>query len=169
MSVVSRILTALMITALVVPAAAAARLRTIAPPGNPAISQYLETIPTDKGQSPTSSRGTRPGVLSSAQRQTLDHAGTNGRTLVSVVNATSPSPVTTAGSRVRKITSADGAAGSLPEAALSGRGAASPAGSLLAAAGGDGGIDVFLPVLLGAAVLGVIARAVVRWRRTRAS
>lgn len=180
MLIVSRILIALVVAALALPAASTAHLRTIAPPGNPAISQYLETVPTDKGQSPTSSSqgsqpsANQPSALTPAQRQTLEHAGSDGRTLVGVVNATSPTAAPTRGSHGRRnrtgaASAGGGGSGPIPEAGLSGRGVSSPTGSLVAAVGGSGGMGALLPILLGIVVLGVIARAAIRWRRTRAS
>lgn len=170
MPLVARILTTLAIVLVALPAAATAHLRTIAPPGNPAVSQYLETVPTDKGQSPTSSTGQQGGALTPSQRQSLGRAGGDGRTLVAVVQATSPPPAAAGrGQGGDRVATGPGAAGDLPSAALSGQGARTPAASILAAAGGSGGMGILLPALMTAVVLGLIARIAIQWRRSRLS
>ena len=154
-----------MIVALALPSVATARLRTIAPPGDSAVSQYVESVPTDGGQRPTSSLGSQPGALSPSQRATLDHAGANGKTLAAVVNATSPA--TGSGHSGSGAAAAGNGAGSgfLP-GAISGRGARSPVSSVLAAAtGGGGGMGILLPVLLTAVALSVLCVVLLRRRR----
>jgi hypothetical protein len=165
MCFVARVLTALAFVALALPASAAARFRTIAPPGNPAISQYLETVPTDKGQSPTSSGGQQGGALTAQQRAALESRGANGTTLVAVVDASSPPPA--ASHRGRGASRHAG--GGIASAALSDRGTGSPATSVLAAADGSGGMGIFLPGLMVVVVVGVTASVAVRWRRSRPS
>ena len=83
------------LAALVLPAGALAKRTTVAPPGNSGISQYLEVVPTAAGPSPPSVGGGpvgggQGGVLTDLQRHRLDGSGPNGRTLVTVVDATAP-------------------------------------------------------------------------------
>jgi len=160
---VSRTITIVAIMALALPAAASAGIRTIAPPGESAVSEYVESVPTAKGQSPTSSLGSQAGALTPSQTAALDRSGAEGRTLAAVVDATSPSPVAaparTAG---RGNAAAGGRAQSLPP----GDGSRSPVDSVASAAlGGGGGMGLLLPALMLAAVL-VTAVGLFRRRRT---
>ena len=188
----TRALTTLVMALLALPATAMARSVTVlVPPGDSAASQYVETIPTDRGggvASPgaTGSGGTE-GVLTAAQSNNLNRLGPDGRLLVAVVQATSPPPaVATAGTgagrpnlggQPRAGTAAGGSSGpgtATPASgalrgspgALSGVGAPSAAGLMVDAAtgAGSGGLGIFLPLLLLASALGVIVHATRRWR-----
>src|SRR3974390_1127292 len=73
------------------PATAAARLRTIAPPGDSGISQYAEGIPTGAGAAPPrggggGGLGGQGGALTASQRGYLNALGPDGRTLAAVVD-----------------------------------------------------------------------------------
>ena len=163
----ARLTTTLALIVLLLPAAASARLRTIAPPGDSAVSQYVESVPTAKGKSPTSSLGDQPGALTPSQSQALDRAGPDGRTLAAVVDATSPPASGAHRSGSHEASSGSGAGGTFPSGAISGKGARSPVSSVLAAAtGSGGGMGLLLPVLMAAAALGVAVLALLRRRRT---
>jgi hypothetical protein len=185
MRIFSRILICLTALGLTLPAVAAAKQpATIAPPGDSAVSQYVEDVPTAKGGTPSGPpAGSHTGTLTPGQARGLDRLGPNGRLLASVVNATAPSPATAAGSGQTggsAATSAggsrrsDAAAGS-PGAnagigaaqALTASGTRSPAASLASAAvgGGLGGVGIVLPAIMLAAALGAVAWSV-RRRRT---
>jgi hypothetical protein len=181
---VKSILTTLLVGLLVAPASAVAHTAVLVPPGDSATSQYVETVPTDRGGALPGS-GTQPNALTPSQGRRLAGLGPDGRTLVAVVQATSPPPVATPSSDARvkpnahpgASTQGSAASGSVGTAGPSGRavplsaaGAPSTASLMLTAAtgGGGGGLGIFLPLLLLASALGVVLHAVVRWR-TRSS
>jgi hypothetical protein len=172
---VKRVLTLLvLVPALALPAVAGARPATLAPPGNPAISQYLEVVPTDGGGSPPSSSHSHGnGALTSAQRHALVRRGAAGRALAAVVDATAPGTTSAAASQPQGVSgtpSAPAATGSgghenSASGQLSAGGVRSPLSSVLAAAtghGGGGGMGILLPALL---VGGVLVAAVIGLRR----
>lgn len=183
MTHMTRILTTLVIVALTLAAPAQARRSaTLAPPGNSAVSQYLETVPTDKGNGVAAplgrqggggqGSGGQGGALEPSQRRALNRVGADGRTLAAVVDATSPtaSEASTAASGGRtprgNRTSALSPANSLSPKALASGGAQSPASLMLSGAigHGGGGVGVLLPALMLVAVLGVLARLAFRRR-----
>ncbi len=154
----------------------------LAPPGNSALSQYLEVVPSAGGAAPPRT-GAKPTVLSAGQRRRLDQLGAPGRTLESVVAATSiPLPVASSGRAPRGHGKRRGRSGASPGRGsgagstiasgidgappVSGR---SPVGEVLSAATGHevgGGLGILLPALvLGAIVIVLIA--VVRRRGLR--
>lgn len=184
---------ALATLALGLPALAAAKGPvTIAPPGDSAVSQYVEVVPGDTGASATQVGGGQAGAITSGQRAQLDRLGANGRALAAVVDATAPqhisasdAPAGTGASDRRAGTAASGGAGppsagegagALPGAltgtdasgVLSDAGARSTPSLILDAAAGAGtsGLGIFLPAMILACALGVVAHAV-RRRRSR--
>ncbi|MGO9959546.1 MAG: hypothetical protein ACLP50_26815 [Solirubrobacteraceae bacterium] len=87
----SRLLVLLATLSLALPAIGAAKPRVLAPPGDSAVSQYVEDVPTDSGSTPTSDvSGAPSGALTSSQRGRLDHLGADGRLLAAVVDTTTP-------------------------------------------------------------------------------
>jgi hypothetical protein len=160
------------VTRILLPAAAAAqRTATLAPPGNSAVTEYLETVPNAMGASPPRSGAPQSGVLRPDRRRALERLGADGRALAAVVDATSPpSAGGTAGTAGRgRGAPANASQGAAPvsQAALAGKGAPSRLVSLLTAATGQdggGGLGALLPVLMAASLLGMIARAVRRRR-----
>jgi hypothetical protein len=171
MRLLTRTLTLLVGLALVLPLAAGARSRgTLAPPGNSAVSQYVEVVPNDAGASPPRVGGGTGGPLTQAQRGALAGLGAGGRTLAAVVDTTSPPPLRGATRRPAARRSARKAAIGAAETSrlLSAAGARSPASSVLAAAvGGGGGLGVLLPAIMLASAIGLAARAI--WQRRRSS
>ena len=178
MSPTTRTLTSLSTVALLMlPATAMAKPPVLAPPGQSAISQYVEVVPNDMGGTPTRPAGAPTGALTSGQRRQLNGLGTDGRTLAAVVDATAQPPVsgsveTRANLRAGQAERRTGSTGTatsrsgLSGGQLSGPGARSTASLLLSAAGGGGGgLGVLLPALMAVAVVGVAVRAV-RARRT---
>jgi hypothetical protein len=166
-----------------VPATALARTRaTVAPPGNSAISQYFEVVPTAQGGSPPhagggaggGTAGGQGGALTAGQQRKLNALGPGGRTLATIVEATAPQ---TLGVPVpsRHAAKPTGAAGG--NAASGGASADSeklpmvsgdsPASLILhaAAGGGGGGVGVLLPAFMLASLVGVTL-VVIRRRRT---
>src|SRR5262249_5100272 len=84
----TRLLTVLIATALLLPALAAAQPPgTNAPPGNSAIDEYLETIPSAGGNSSPGPPG-QPGARPSPRARALERLGPDGRTLAALVDAT---------------------------------------------------------------------------------
>ena len=189
----TRILMALATLALVSPALAAAKgVVTIAPPGDSAVSQYVEVVPGDTGASPPQAGGGQGGPITSGQRGQLDRLGASGRTLAAVVAATAPEPIAAAdgsawaaASDRRGRTATSGVAGrrgagpgaGVSPGALTGTdtsrvvsGAGAPSAPALildaAAGGGASGLGIFLPVIMVACAVGVVAGAL-RQRRSR--
>ena len=165
------------LAALALPPVAAARGRgpVLAPPGDSAISQYVETVPTDRGGG--IARGPGAGVggaLTRSELSTLDSSGASGRLLAAVVEETAP-PLTAGRLRTDLLAARSVPHGSGPgsDGNRSGAlpsGGASPLGLLLDAATGGGGgtLGILLPLAIAAAVLAVIVQAV-RGRRDHES
>lgn len=174
----------LALLAFVLPATATARHRiTVEPPGDSGISQYAEVVPTGAGASPPSSSsgagagGGGGGALTAIQRRALNALGPDGRTLVAVVDATSPQSLgipTRPATRVAPSTGrgADAQAAGFASPAVSPPLPSSSGGSAAslvfdAVAGhGGGGLGIFLPGFMLVSALGVAALVV---RRRRAS
>jgi hypothetical protein len=125
MTPVTRILAPVASVLLLLPAAAGARPRVLVPPGDSAISQYVEVVPTDMGATPPGVGATQGGALTPAQRHRLDQLGADGRTLVSVVDQTAPAPI--AGSAPPR--SQASAAGARPASTVGNASAAPGAGT----------------------------------------
>lgn len=184
------ILTTLTVVMLVQPASALARGPVLIPPGDSASSQYVESVPTDRGGAVPGS-GAQPNALTPGQSHRLAALGPDGRRLVAVVQATSPPPA--GGASVTSVNSShgsgnatrgagtgrpgasgsggpsgSGASGGSSRSAgsLSAAGAPSTAGLVVSAAtgAGGGGLGIFLPLLLLASALAIILHAIRRWR-----
>src|SRR5436190_15498987 len=82
-------LVALLLVALPLPSAVA---RTNAPPGNSAIDEYLETVPSATGNQRPRQPGSKggPSVLTPTQRAQLEKLGPGGKALVAAIEATAP-------------------------------------------------------------------------------
>ncbi len=140
--------------ALALPSAALAHRQptTIAPPGNSAVNQYVEDVPTAKGQRPSNTihpgGGTGPGggasvPLSRGSASALDKRGLLGRGTAAIAEATSPR---------------GGSHG------LEGGGSSPFATIVKTATGSTGGMGALLPILL---VVVAIGGALIAWRRRR--
>jgi hypothetical protein len=175
------------LTAITVPAIASAR-RTVAPPGDSGISQYLEVVPTGTGASPPRTGGGvgsgagvggRGAPLTTAQRRRLNALGPDGRTLAAVVEATAPQSlgVPVAGRGATNLgqpgagwagAASQGAVGSLDSGAtnLPSATGGSPVSQILDAATGRGGgsLGFLLPGFMLASAIGVTLVAVRRRR-----
>jgi hypothetical protein len=168
---VKHLVTALAILALTAPVAQAAqRPKDLAPPGDSAVSQYLETVPTDMGGTPPRSGGTASNVLPPSESRRLDQSGAAGRTLVAIVAASAP-PAPPAPHRAASTRKADrGSSSGSDQASLGdqlvGSGLpTSPLSAFVAASTGrdGGGAGILLPLVLLATAL-LIGVAVVRRR-----
>lgn len=141
--------------ALALPTTAIARRSTgtIAPPGNSAVSQYVEDIPTAKGERPTSTihPGGGPGrpgggasvPLSQGAARALNHRGPDGRGAAAVAEATSPLGHGLGGT----------GGGSSPFATI-----------VKTATGSSGGLGALLPILL---IVVAIGGGLIALRRRR--
>jgi hypothetical protein len=181
----SRVLPVVLV-ALALPSTALAKpTRTVAPPGDSGLSQYLEVVPTAQGPSPPGvggpGSGGHAGALTTSQQRQLNALGPSGRTLVGVVEATAPQslgvPVASraatrsAGSVGVKGSAKPGeaAAGgeSVPAAGLPSVSGSSPVSLVLGTAiGRGGGVGLWLPAFILASLAAVTTLAVVRRRRT---
>lgn len=146
----------------------------LAPPGNPAVTEYMEDVPTAMGSAPPGSGGKPAQTLSPSQRRRLEHLGPNGKLLVGVVNETAPPTSKPAGAGTSpdagRRTGAE-AGRSETSASFRGSGSGSLASAVLGAAtgqGGGGGMGVLLPALMAVGLLLVIV-STLRRREARRS
>ena len=128
----------------------------VAPPGNSAVGEYVEDVPTAGGGRPVSSAhglSAQPGALPAAVAHRLAAAGPNGHRTASLAEGTAPSSGASrqaAGTYSRLLQKdAGGTIGSLTRSLT----------------GGDGGLGVLLPILLAACVVVGAGVAVSRRRR----
>jgi hypothetical protein len=146
--------------------AAQATLRTIAPPGNSGVQQYLENVPTASGNRPTNSihvggaggggghGGGGGGITPSTQRR-LTALGAAGANAAALAKATAPRISHRARGRTAKPPRALRAGG--------GRAAKSPVAAVAdTVSGSTSGLGILLPVILLGTLLGSAAIAVVR-------
>jgi hypothetical protein len=137
--------------ALLAPAAGAQT--SIAPPGKSGADQYFETIPSARGNvAPPPANGTGAAAATAGERR-LARLGKDGQAAAAVAAAAAP--------------------GSGPHA----RGRSAPSGSdasstslrRLITGSDSGGLGIWLPILLGASLLGAIVFALLRRRDPEAS
>lgn len=149
------------------------------PSGNSGISQYLETIPTAGGGTPSGGgkshhgHGSGSGAVPEPTDRAMSNSGSTGEQAAAFANSTAPAPAGTgrgtgsggsASSGTRSGSSRGPGRAGLAGSALSGASAGStgssgnsPIKSVLAAFGGGssgGGLGAWLPVLLVAILLG---------------
>ena len=165
---------ALATVALIAPAAEGARpTRVIAPPGDSAVSQYVEVVPSNAGGTPPrigGGAGAPGSPLTARERSRFARLGPDGRLLAAVVAETAPAggPSPTgahagaaggrlAGSRALSAVGPDPARPAL-SALPSGHGP-SPASLILAAATGSGGGAgaILIPAIILSSLLGALA------------
>jgi hypothetical protein len=143
--------------------AAHATNRTIAPPGNSGVQQYVESVPTASGNRPTNSvhvggaggggrgGGGGGGISPSTQRQ-LTALGAAGADTAALAKATGPRTSRRTQRRAAK-----------PLVAGGGRAAKSPVAAVAdTVAGSTSGLGTLLPVILLGTLLGSAAIAIVR-------
>jgi hypothetical protein len=146
-------------------ALASSRPKYLAPPGNSAVSQYLEVVPSAAGPAPPRSGAKPSSTLSPAEQRKLAALGVEGRVLANVVAATTPP---TANSALGTGLGSLSAAGIVP-ARVHGRMApsgGSPVSDVLAAATGHevgGGLGILLPLMVAGGLTTAMAAAL--WRR----
>jgi hypothetical protein len=132
--------------------------QTVAPPGNSAVGDYVEDVPTAGGGRPVpsvQSLSAQRSALTAAVAHRLAAAGPNGHRTASLAEGTAPpssasrQTAATYGRLLEK--DAGGVIGSLTRSVT----------------GGDGGLGVLLPILLAACVVVGAGVAVSRRRRGR--
>jgi hypothetical protein len=148
-----KVATVVALLALLVPAAASARARKYAPPGNSAISQYVESVPTAGGGRPSGTIHTRgaagSSALSPATQRAFSRQGADGKAAAALANATAPAARRNASAGQRQSPAASASSG--------GSANESPLDSLLRTATGAssrGGLGAWLPAILIVATLG---------------
>jgi hypothetical protein len=147
------ILLVAMATALLGAPAGAAASKTIAPPGNSGVSQYVEVIPGSGGPVPVGSSPNHEPVLSASARHRLEASGPAGKAVASFAQQTGAP-------RAKHATTHHGA----PAA---GHGTPLPGATSVRAAGSvGGGLGWGLPAALGAIVLAGLGILIAR-RRAR--
>ena len=152
------LLAAMTMALLSVPAAAAAS-KTIAPPGNSGVSQYLEVVPGAGGSVPLGASGSHGPVLSAAQRRRLEASGSSGKALVAFAQRTGVPQAKHApsGAGAYRLAGAGEHRGSLPRAALA-------SASVRSTAGKGGGLGWGLFAALGAILLAGVCSLLIRRR-----
>jgi hypothetical protein len=144
--------------------ALAQRPTTNAPPGNSAIDEYLESVPSADGNLPTDSVvGAKPKPLAGAAGRALRAAGPDGRRLEQIVSATAPQKALDAARNARPGVAVPGVAGSDAPGAKGRSPLSSVADAILTGSGGGSGMGAAFPVLLivlaaGTLVLGLRRR-----------
>ena len=175
------LLAALAATAL--PSAAIARGTTLAPPGNSAVNQYLESVPTASGPRPANTIHVGGGVggggsggsggggggagsssaIPASTQQALSRQGSDGLAAAALVRATAPTNAASPAGHGGTTSASTGAA------PTSGQGSGSSAVATLvnALTGGSsqGGLGPVLPAILVAGAIAAVVLAAVRRRR----
>jgi hypothetical protein len=179
-----RFLTVGLLVALVLPAAASARAPIVTPPGNSSIGQYIESVPTAKGNRPTAtitpggggggsngtgapgasagggtgtSAGGASGALTPSATRALGRQGSGGRQVAALARATGSG----------RSSSRTGAAGASPRTVQPSDAVPSPASAVVKSlTGTGGGFDLLLPAIL---VLIAVVAGVLRLRRRPAN
>jgi hypothetical protein len=169
----NRFLIAGLLVALALPAAASARAPVVTPPGNSSIGQYIESVPTTKGNRPTAtitpsgggggsngtgaSAGGASGALTPSATRALARQGSGGRQVAALARATG-SP---------RSSSRAGAARTSPRTVPRSAAVPSPASAVVKSlTGTDGGFGLLLPAIL---ILIAVVAGVLRLRRRPAN
>ena len=160
------------------------------PPGNSGLDQYTENIPGAGGNHPTGGGGSHhPGgggggsgsSVSPGVTQTLDSQGPAGQGAASLAAATAPDVGGNApaghGGKSGGSANAKGGSGTTASGAANGGNAASGGSGSgsgsgvdaiaaeLTGSGVDNGMGIFLPIILGAALIGALGLVALRLRR----
>lgn len=172
---------AVLLALLLIPAAASAHQRTIAPPGNSGVNQYVEVVPTAGGGRPS---GTIPGgetggsdhsgTLSPGTRRALARGGLDGRGVAALATATAPTAAGSSGSGPSRGSDGRGSHGHGSAAGKAGNPVPASAGSSMSplvtlgraitGASTPGGLGPLLPVILAVIAVGGAALALRRRR-----
>ncbi len=164
--------------------APAASAYKVAPPGNSAVSQYVENVPGARGNVPTGAIHSHGGsvALTPSTRRSLVGQGADGARAAVLANATAPAGVRGQNRRHRGASSSGAAAGGGQAAGGQGPGGgaagtsvstpvsgsvASPSSAVLKAVTGSAthGLGALLPAILLASAIGAGLLAALRRRR----
>jgi hypothetical protein len=162
---------ALVLLALVLPTTAYAHAKTVAPPGNSGVSQYLETIPTAQGGRPSATVNSGgnasggQGALSAATERAFAKQGAIGVQAAALVNATAPSPAGSRSSHKGTATLAPSASQGPPPSGGIGDSAASSVAKALTGSSSGSGLGWLLPAILASLAIAGGAVALIRRRR----
>ena len=151
---------ALVVLAGALPATAHGAAQTNAPPGNSAIDEYLEVVPSAGGTTSARPRAGGSGELTAAQRARLERRGRDGKALADVVDATASER---APARTKQ---PEPKPREHPQAPSSPVGSA-PAGEVLGAVAGSDrgiGIGIVLPAILIGSLLAAVVIVALRRR-----
>jgi hypothetical protein len=174
-------LTALCATVACLVAAPAAMATKYAPPGNSAISEYIENVPGAKGNVPSTSVHSHgsagSGVLSASTQHALAQKGSDGAQVAALAAATAPAAAvhrhatgpshSHSNSHNGAAAPAGGSAGGPPAPPVTGS-VNSSSQSVLKAVTGSAthGLGALLPVILVLSAIGAAALSVLRHRRS---
>lgn len=161
---------------LLIPAAAGARVRTVAPPGNSAVNQYVESVPTAGGGRPTgtihaggSAGSGGSGPVAPSTQHALAQQGADGLAASALARATAPA----AGARPSNRASSTGSSGasgagthSMPRAGGGGSSGVAAVLKTLTGSSSHGGLGLLLPLIL---IVTAIGSGVFALRRRRAA
>lgn len=177
----NKIILLVALAATAVPSAAMARSTTAAPPGNSAVNQYLENVPTANGSRPANTihigsggsggGGGSSSAVSARTQQSLARQGSDGVAAIALARETAPAVTASAGHGAASTIGAGstGASGGPGSSAGSGTTSGSSAiGTLVNALTGgssQGGLGPVLPVILVVTAIGAVALAAARRRR----
>ena len=167
------------LAAIALPSAANARGTTLAPPGNSAVSHYLESVPTASGSRPAStihvggggsggSGGGGGGAGSSSPvpattQQALARQGSDGLAAAALARATAPITAAPPAGHRGMPSATSGAAPT--SGAGSGSSAVATLVNALTGGSSQGGLGPLLPIILVASAIAAVALAAVRRRR----
>lgn len=143
--------------------AALAQTQKVAPPGNSAIDEYVESVPSASGNHPTKPGGGQPAGLSKSSTAALSKLGKDGKAVEQLVAGTGGA--VTKPSQGAKATKTPAGPTIVADSGRSPL--AATAHAVLTSSHSDGGgMGILLPAILGAAVLAAIAAVVLRRRRS---
>jgi hypothetical protein len=153
-----RLLATLVVLAFAAPAPALAqRSGTNAPPGNSAIDEYVESVPSANGSTPTRGLvGPKPQRLAGAAGRTLRAAGKDGRLLEQIVAATAPTAALKAAGKTKVSAALPAIPGSDAPGAKGRSPLSSVADAILTGSGGGSGMGAAFPLLLVALAAGTL-------------
>jgi hypothetical protein len=152
---------------------AAASATVLAPPGNSAVQQYVENVPSAAGTVPAKAQHGKSRVSPRAAHS-LAAQGKDGKAVAALAAATAPPSGPSGPGSGRQHAGDSGtqrAAGpivqALPAASVSAASESTPHAVLRAVSGTGGGIGALLPVLLGASVVAALLTGLRRRRTLR--
>lgn len=158
-----RHLALLVLAVLSAAAPTAAAQQTNAPPGNSGLDQYLESVPSDSGATPSRGvAGSKPGKVPGAVTRTLRDRGASGAELQRLIARTVPQPRGTETRRAVKDVSRG-------HAGTASAGGGPVRATIAAATGSGGGAGLWLRLLVAALLVGAAGAVVLRRVRSRPS